>query len=128
MRLVRPLIVCSLLLPLAVLAVPPLPDEPSVPSVAVMGSWVQSTFPALVSSASVPENLYLGYVVNEQFEVLQHSAILRPGPRPMTQDVAAMFPSFSFATSAMGGIAQVSSTSGNRVGVIWVMVRSAQAQ
>jgi len=122
MTLIRVAALIASLAPFAALSVPP---EPAPPDQRVIASWAKAAFPALSSAQSVPENLYVGFVVNEQLQVLHHAVILRPGPRPMLQDVAATYPGVSVAGSPMGGIAEVPSASGNpKYRVIWVMVPS----
>ena len=122
---VRLLALCAVVLPLKAISAPQPEQDLSPPSRETMSAWAPSTYPALAGAESVPKNLYVGFVVNEQFQVLHHSAILRPGPRPMLQDIAAMFPSISVAGSPMGGIAEVPSLSGGAsYHVIWVMVPS----
>ncbi len=124
MGFVRQFVLCLLLAPLGAVAQSSDQQELAIPSHAVVAAWVKQSFPAIAFSNAVPSNLYLGYVINEQLQVLQHSAILRPGLRPISEDIALMFPSVSTARSPMAGVAEFPLASGQRVGVIWVVVPS----
>ncbi len=99
------------------------PVEPAVPSQAEVSGWVESAYPALTRTTALPEQFHFGFVVTPDHKVLAHSAIIRPGKRPISEDLKEMFPSLSLAGSPMGGISQLASGSGNSsYGVVWVMV------
>ena len=76
MRFVRQFLLCLLLAPFAAIGQSLDQQELAIPSQRVFASWVEHSFPALALAKRVPENLYLGYVVNEQFQVLQYSAYI----------------------------------------------------
>jgi len=122
MRFIRRFVCFFFLLPLASLG--QTLEQLPMPEQSTLVGWVEQSFPALSSSRHIPRNLFLGYVVNEQFQVLQYSAVLRPGLRPISQDIALMFPSVATVGSPMAGVAEVALSSGQRVGVIWVVMTS----
>ena len=102
--------------------------EPSPPSQSEVQGWVQSTYPAILGSpAPLPEQFHFGFVVGQDHKILAHSVIVRPNNRPVSEDLQAMFPSQSLIGSPMGGVSRVPhGEGGQRLGVIWVVVPSAQ--